>query len=233
MQFMLSASPVKLTFDDDEWKLPSLACKAAGVGSWGVTSIGRGFDWSHEASLTSLSKVLEAPGNEEMKTHPDDGYRAVAHGRNHAFLDKTVTTTSFFIPSRPPSMDISPTTCWPQTPPLPPSPSFRPRRRSSQQRVSLIAGRVSIAPIDPPSTPPMLSENLKRTPSSGSILSTRAPSPSSEHESFLGGRDISEFVIDGEIGRGAYGLVKRAREIQPDGSLGVSIPRLSNVGLIL
>ena len=230
---MLSASPVKLTFDDDEWKLPSLACKAAGVGSWGVTSIGRGFDWSHDASLTSLSKVLEAPENAEMKTHPDDGYRAVAHGRNHAPLDKTVTTTSFFIPSRPPSMDISPTTCWPQTPSLPPSPSFRPRRRSSQQRVSLIAGRVSIAPIDPPSTPPMLSENLKRTPSSGSILSTRAPSPSSEHESFLGGRDISEFVIEGEIGRGAYGLVKRAREIQPDGSLGVSIPRLSTVGLIL
>jgi protein-serine/threonine kinase len=233
MQFMLSASPVKLTFDDDEWKLPSLACKAAGVGSWGVTSIGRGFDWSHETSLTSLSKVLEAPENEEMKTHPDDGYRAVAHGRNHAFLDKTVTTTSIFIPSRPPPMDISPAACWPQTPPLPPSPSFRPRRRSSQQRVSLIAGRVSIAPIDPPSPPPMLSENLKRTPSSGSILSTRAPSPCSEHQSFLGGRDISEFVIEGEIGRGAYGLVKRAREIQPDGSLGVSIPRLSIIGLIL
>jgi protein-serine/threonine kinase len=236
MQFMLSASPVELTFDDDEWKLPSLACKAAGVGSWGVTSIGRGFDWSHDASLASLSKVLEAPKSEEMETDPDDGYRAVAHGRNRVFLDKTVTTTSLFIPSRSPSMDISPTACWPQTshiPPLPSSPSLRPRRRSSQQRVSLIAGRVSIAPIDPPSPPPMLSENLKRTPSSGSTLSTRAPSPSSLHESFLGGRDISEFFIEGEIGRGAYGLVKRAREIQPDGSLGVSITRLSIVGLIL
>ena len=233
MQFMLSASPVNLTFDDDEWKLPPLACKAAGVGSWGVTSIGRGFDWSPEASLTSLSKVLEAPENEEMKTHPDDGYRAVAHGRNHTFLDKTVTTTSLFIPSRSP-MDLSPTACWPPTPPLPSSsPSSRSRRRSSQQRVSLIAGRVSIAPIDQSSPPPMLSESLKRTPSSGSILSTRAPSPSSDHESFLGGRDISEFVIEGEIGRGAYGLVKRAREIQPDGSLGVSIPRLSIVGPIL
>ena len=235
MQFMLSASPVNLTFDDDEWKLPPLACKAAGVGSWGVTSIGRGFDWSHEASLTSLSKVLEAPENKETKTDPDD--RAVAHGR---FLDKTITTKSLFIPPRPPSMDISPAACWPQTapqtphiPPLPPSPSSRPRRRSSQQRVSLIAGRVSIAPIDLPSPPPMLSENLKRTPSSGSILSTRAPSPCSEHESFLGGRDISEFFIEGEIGRGAYGLVKRAREIQPDGSLGVSIPCLSIVGLVL
>ncbi|KAF7347788.1 hypothetical protein MVEN_01536300 [Mycena venus] len=37
---------------------------------------------------------------------------------------------------------------------------------------------------------------------------------------FLGGRDISEFVIEGEIGRGAYGLVKRARETCKDGSLG-------------
>jgi serine/threonine protein kinase len=36
----------------------------------------------------------------------------------------------------------------------------------------------------------------------------------------LGERKISEFVIEKEIGRGAYGLVKRAREIQEDGSLG-------------
>ena len=237
MQFMLSASPVELTFDDDEWKIPSLAYKAASeVGSWGVTSIGRGFDWSHEASLASLSKVLETPQTkEEMVINLDDGYR-VAHGCDHSFLDKALTTKSLYIPSRPPSMDISPAACRPQTPcipSLPPSPSSpRPRRRSSQQRVSLIAGRLSIAPIEPPSPPPMLSENLKRTPSSGSILSTRAPSPSFEKESFLGGRDISEFFIEGEIGRGAYGLVKRAREIQSDGSLGVSI-RLSIVGPIL
>jgi hypothetical protein len=227
MQFMLSASPLELAFDDDEWKLPSLAYKAASeVGSWGVTSFGRGFDWSHDASLASLSKVLETPlqGKEEMKTDPDNGHRAVAHS---AFLDKAVTTKPLFIPSLSSSMDISSASCRPQTPHSPSlsSPSSpRPRRRSSQQRVSLIAGRVSIAPIDPPSPPPMLSENLKRTPSSGSILSTRPPSPSSEKESFLGGRDISEFFIEGEIGRGAYGLVKRAREIQSDGSLGVSIP---------
>jgi len=70
----------------------------------------------------------------------------------------------------------------------------------------------------------MLSENLRRTPSSGSILnyaeSARAPTPSSEPQSFLGGRTISEYVIEGEMGRGAYGLVKRAREILSDGSLG-------------
>ncbi|KAF8807450.1 kinase-like protein [Phlegmacium glaucopus] len=227
-QFMLSTAPVELTFDDDEWKLPSLAprmYRAASVGSWGVTSIGRGFDWSTEASL---SKVFETPSTqlqEEEATDTDDEYR-VAHGRDHSILDKP--TKSLFMPSRSPSIDISPAACRPQTPhipPLPPSPSSpRPRRRSSQQRVSLIAGRVLIAPIDPPSPPPMLSENLKRTPSSGSLLSTaastRAPSPSSDPQSFLGGRDISEFLIEGEIGRGAYGLVKRAREIQPDGSFG-------------
>ncbi|KAG5648033.1 hypothetical protein DXG03_007068 [Asterophora parasitica] len=96
--------------------------------------------------------------------------------------------------------------------------------RSSRQRVSLIAGRVSIAPIEPPS--PVLPHSIRRSDSSGSILSvtpsTRAPSPTAEKDkgSFLGGRSISDFVIDGEIGRGAYGLVKRAREIHADGSLG-------------
>ncbi|KAF8912708.1 kinase-like domain-containing protein, partial [Gymnopilus junonius] len=110
-------------------------------------------------------------------------------------------------------------------PPLARSPSSpRPRRRSSQQRVSLIAGRVSIAPIEPPPSPPtMLSESLRRTPSSGSVLSsvsTRAPTPSAESQPFLGGRNISEYLIEGEIGRGAYGLVKRAREFLPDGSVG-------------
>ncbi|RXW19884.1 hypothetical protein EST38_g5980 [Candolleomyces aberdarensis] len=78
-------------------------------------------------------------------------------------------------------------------------------------------------PIEPPSPPPILPQSLKRTPSSGSVLSavsTRAPSPVDDSQSFLGGRSISEFEIEGEIGRGAYGLVKRAREILSDGSLG-------------
>lgn len=239
MQLMLSVAPLELTFDDDEWKLSSLTHKAvAGVGSWGVTSIGRGFDWSHEASL---SKVLESPQQEEeeTKTDADDGHRAVAHACNHSFLDKasgatTTTTKSLFMSSRPSPVDFAPAAYRPPTPRIPSlssSPSSpRPRRRSSQQRVSLIAGRVSIAPAEPPSPPPMLSENLKRTPSSGSVLSTQAPSPSFERESFLGGRDISEFFIEREIGRGAYGLVKQAREIQSDGSLGVSMPVYPSLG---
>ena len=230
MQFMLSAAPIEFTFDDDEWKSPSRLYRAT---SWGVTSIGRGFDWSHETSLSML-ETQPQQAKEETNTDADDGHhRAVAHGRNHySYFDKPTaitSTRSFFMPHSP-SIDISPVACRPPTPhiSLPSSPSSpRPRRRSSQQRVSLIAGRVSIAPIEPPSPPPMLSENLKRTPSSGSLLSTavstRAPSPSSDPQSFLGGRDISEFLIEGEIGRGAYGLVKRAREIQSDGSFGVCI----------
>jgi len=106
------------------------------------------------------------------------------------------------------------------------SPSLpqRPRRRSSQQRVSLIAGRVSIATVEPSS--PVMPPSLLRAGSNSSLLSlassTRAPSPAPPEQAqpFLGGRDISEFVVEGEIGRGAYGLVKRAREIGADGSLG-------------
>ncbi|KAJ8702669.1 serine/threonine protein kinase [Pleurotus ostreatus] len=119
----------------------------------------------------------------------------------------------------------SPLSSTPPSQPRTPS-SPRPRRRSSQHRVSLIAGRVSIAPIQPPSPPPLLPPSLHRTSSSNSSLhslnasSTRAPSPSDDKQSFLGNRSISEFFIESEIGKGAYGLVKRAREIGPDGSLG-------------
>ena len=100
----------------------------------------------------------------------------------------------------------------------------RPRRRSSQQRVSLIAGRVSIVPSAPPSPPPEVPQKLVRANSAASFLSvatsTGPPTPSSEVDA-LNERSISEFVIEREIGRGAYGLVKRAREMQDDGSLGV------------
>lgn len=101
----------------------------------------------------------------------------------------------------------------------------RPRRRSSQQRVSLIAGRLSMVSIDPPPEPDLASPKLHRFGSQSSFLSAASatpPSPSMDRESFLGGRSISEFVIEGELGRGAYGLVKRAREMKDDGQMGVS-----------
>lgn len=100
----------------------------------------------------------------------------------------------------------------------------RPRRRSSQQRVSLIAGRVSIVSSAPPSPPPELPQKLVRANSAASFLSVASsagpPTPSSEGDP-LNERSISEFVIEREIGRGAYGLVKRAREMQDNGLLGV------------
>ncbi len=231
---MLSAPPLSFTFDEDEWiappHVPPRLYRAASVGSWGVTSIGRGFDWTDEKDLPQVKEAaaVSPPAPEDKR--PTDS-EDVRRKHNHAFsnrkspaLKPTPMTSSpiQLIPPplcRPPTPSIQPLACSPSSP--------RPRRRSSQQRVSLIAGRVSIALIDPPSPPPMLSENLRRTPSSGSILSnvsTRAPSPATEHQGFLGGRNISEYLIEGEIGRGAYGLVKRAREFLPDGSLGVSIP---------
>ncbi|KAI8995584.1 kinase-like protein [Trametes punicea] len=110
------------------------------------------------------------------------------------------------------------------TPSSPGSTQFpRMRRRSSQQRVSLIAGRVSIAPIEPPSPLPAGPQRLVRTNSAASYLSvassTGPPTPG-EKSRTVGERSISEFVIEREIGRGAYGLVKRAREMMEDGSLG-------------
>ncbi|KAF5377472.1 hypothetical protein D9615_005360 [Tricholomella constricta] len=255
---MLSAPTI-----DDDWKAPPLAAKfyrTASVGSWGVTSIGRGFDWNDHnndrprspCSPIVVDAVACSPRSElEFAPKPTE----TAHGRkhNHAFNDTSpiirppslTPTTAFslrmtsttsppeqsFVASpiqsrstspRPPSLAGSVGSTRPLSSRSPSSP--RPRRRSSRQRVSLIAGRVSIAPIDPPS--PVLPQSIRRNNSSSSFLSvaasTRPPSPTIEKEtgSFLGGRTISDFVIDGEIGRGAYGLVKRAREVRADGSTG-------------
>ncbi|KAK1234655.1 serine/threonine protein kinase [Marasmius sp. AFHP31] len=66
---------------------------------------------------------------------------------------------------------------------------------------SFMAGRVSVA-------------------KSPTIDSSHHGPSSTDQESFLGSKRISDFHIEGEIGRGAYGIVKRGREIQSDGSLG-------------
>ena len=231
---MLSTSPIGITFDDDDWIAPphSPRLYASTVGSWGVTSIGRGFDWAVQADLPTVQETPTQPAAELVDLRQTETEKSATLGRkHHIFLDTSpaLKTKPILMTSTPPQT-LPQAICRPITPsiqPLARSPSMpRPRRRSSQQRVSLIAGRVSIAPIDPPSPTPMLTENLRRTPSSGSILSiasTRPPSPS-ETQHFLGGRNISEYLIEREIGRGAYGLVKRAREFLPDGSLGVSIP---------
>ncbi|EKM61008.1 uncharacterized protein PHACADRAFT_247300 [Phanerochaete carnosa HHB-10118-sp] len=118
----------------------------------------------------------------------------------------------------------SPMTSSPSSPRLGNANAPRSRRRSSHQRVSLIAGRVSIVPSQPPSPPPTGPQRLVRANSAASFLSvassTGPPTPSVDKTPSVGERSISEFVIEGEIGRGAYGLVKRAREMNLDGTLG-------------
>ncbi|KAF7339427.1 hypothetical protein MSAN_02156800 [Mycena sanguinolenta] len=256
VDYMLSAPA--LAFDDDEWNPQPGLYRAASVGnSWGVTSIGRGFDWSN-------SRPQDPPDHKENRDTsdlpPDPPRKLPTRGffdwnwdedakdskdsqrRPLDVLDVTNVTPLFPSPSitsepfsyspsqsRPesPAYGLTPTVPARTPPPMSRSPTLpqRPRRRSSQQRVSLIAGRVSIATIEPSS--PVMPQGLLRAGSSSSLLSlatsTRAPSPvaaDAQQQPFLGGRDISEFDIEGEIGRGAYGLVKRAREIQKDGSLG-------------
>lgn len=82
----------------------------------------------------------------------------------------------------------------------------RSRRRSSHQRVSLIAGRVSIVSSRPPSPPPTSPQKLVRANSAASFLSVASsagpPTPGVDRTPTVGERSISEFVIEGEIGRG-------------------------------
>ncbi|KAH7931022.1 kinase-like protein [Leucogyrophana mollusca] len=267
---MLAETTVDLTFEDEDWLAPPnpLLYRSASVGnSWGVTSIGRGFDWAAKDEEPQMAPVCEYTSEQKTEPmgldHPKSERSSPVPPTRPSLLVSPLTrsptaapyaakftleplttspATSHFIDSpisRPPSRshtrspfttlrsltplqsNVSEST----RPPLSRSPSSaRPRRRSSQQRVSLVAGRVLIAPIEPPSPPPAMPQILHRTASSGSLLSSAAstgpPTPAPERESFLDGRTISDFLIEGEIGRGAYGLVKRAREYRSDGSLG-------------
>lgn len=244
---MLSTSSRGLAFDSEEWNTPPLPARlyrAASVGSWGVTSTGRGFQWeepdnsdpvcppkldiSDPSRQTTLdAKPPEDHNNHTSRTNAIETPKIMRLVTNVTPISATTLTPNLasgaFCFSPMPSRTSSPVpSVGSQKPGRSPS-TPRPRRRSSQQRVSLIAGRVSIATIEPSS--PVLPHSLHRADSSSSFLSTasstRAPSPADNRESFLGAHTISDFEIEGEIGRGAYGLVKRAREIRPDGSLGV------------
>jgi protein-serine/threonine kinase len=264
---MLTApAAVDITFDDDSWGLPPVKLaynRAVSVGnSWGVTSIGRGFNWAAEEEEVSNglsnaqgdSKLADSSLNtESLVTQRSPGYTFTTSASSGTLYTATILTPSILpvqtktsritsdpltlsptqspsLPSRPltpssSSLHISHTNAPPRPVRSPTSP--RPRRRSSQQRVSLIAGRLSIAPIEPPSPPPVAPQKLIRSGSTASLLSldtsTRPPTPSASIITQTSSeRSISEFVIQGEIGRGAYGLVKKAREMKADGRLGVS-----------
>lgn len=265
--FMLAATPIDFAFDEDDHWLstsPPLLYRSTSVGSsWGVTSIGRGFDWStkddnevevisqpqcplEKKSPQDLSKLEDSKS--AMPTRPP---LLVSPVSVHLLSDQTPSPNCEPLMSSPsastPNLTDSPISDSPSRslsrlslhsttplepnvseahrPPLSRSPTLsRARRRSSQQRVSLIAGRVMIAPIEPPSPPPAMPKILHRSGSTGSMLSSVAstcpPTFAREVSSLPDGKAISDFFIEGEIGRGAYGLVKRAREYKTDGSLG-------------
>jgi len=266
LRLMLSAPTIDLTVDsDDDWVAdphPTRLYRAASVGnSWGVTSMGRGFDWEKKGDET------EPPRTENESLHPPKIGRSksdreaealtAAKRRNRLSQNsiKPTRPTATITPPSPkpptPSIFTNPFTAEPvslaleQSRPASPRPltpcsvhsasscqpsgsrsptSCRPRRRSSQQRVSLVAGRVLIAPIEPPLSPGIIMPTLSSQGGTRGIISTPTDvqrSPLHNRQSFLGERNISEFVIEKEIGRGAYGLVKLAREIQNDGPLGV------------
>lgn len=259
---MIAESTLDFSFDDDDWLAPAppMLYKAASVGnSWGVTRIGRGFDWNSNDNCTSPSKtslsldqakqlsVHDFPAGLSMKpparsppisvvtTPPPESQTLVLEPTTHSssqLTDSPVSASPLHPQSYSPLECLQPSLpFWSNTSEvnrsLPPrSPTLpRPRRRSSQQRVSLIAGRVSIAPIDPPSPPPTMPRILRRSGSTGNVLSptvsTGPPTPTSDGQILPDGKKISDFFIEREIGRGAYGLVKRAREYRLDGTLGV------------
>ena len=273
----LSTSRVDLSFDED-WPTSYLPYRSISVGnSWGVTSIGRGFNWkSKEREETSSPEATDdirdtsesdlfftAPSPDPSNSDSDCFFLCnppaitrsihspspqMSHPSSPAISRRSsvVSNAAAMNPTTEPlsySPIDSPISSRPLTPisgrTSPDTSSIilsrrnsrasssrsRPRRRSSQQRVSLIAGRVSIAQVEPPSPPPTTTR-LVRTNSVTSFLSVAsagAPTPNSEPNAFLTERSISEFVIEREIGRGAYGLVKRAREMQLDGTSGVSV----------
>ncbi|TDL28483.1 kinase-like protein [Rickenella mellea] len=262
---MLAVPTIDLSLDDDELVAPQTKgrlYRAASVGnSWGVTSIGRGFNWGSKSKDDDPVDDRKAEEDIQWGNSFDTPYpgprvfgRLITNGSpkgNNPGLNGTTQSDSRIhspvftaepssmspVAQSPAEQGFSNRRSRPSSPQLTldvaagsrPSPSRsptmpRPRRRSSQQRVSLIAGRLSMVSIDPPSPPPPTSPALSRYNSHSSFTSVQsAPPPPSEKDSFLGGRSISEFVIEGDIGRGAYGLVKRAREMNEDGTLGPPI----------
>lgn len=75
--------------------------------------------------------------------------------------------------------------------------------------------------MEPPSPPPVAPQKLIRLGSTTSLLSldlsTRPPAPSSSIVARASSElRVSEFVIQAEVGCGAYGLAKKAREVKED-----------------
>jgi protein-serine/threonine kinase len=272
----LAAPAYDLTFGevDDDWtwpaKPPLPRASTSGSYGYGVTVIGKGFEWNPTADKDDdkhswpYQEVRPASSNTSTPTQsfiePDLPARFLipsnrpppqrAHTSSVAIHRTSPVGYNHISPmiatprARPPGGAIfttspiqSPMSSRPTSPslstrsPLVMSPNIsrpttpRPRRRSSQQRVSLIAGRLSLLPASDPPARPDAPQRLIRSGSARSFLSVASsagpPTPNELREEFLTGRTVSEFVIEREIGRGAYGLVKRAREMEEDGTMGV------------
>ncbi|TFY78291.1 hypothetical protein EWM64_g5717 [Hericium alpestre] len=213
---MLAEPAVDITFDDDDWMAPPASRpkleRPAGVGnSWGVTSIGRGFDWS--------GKGDEADAEEDDTTASETEQSCPELSLNDSHSSNPVTHRDIQI--------------------------FKIHHRASVNLacpfafyfdatyytiVRLLSGPTTITPIALPDARHVHGDDLRsnkliRSGSTASLLSaaasTGAPTPAASVVGESGNeRSISEFIIQGELGRGAYGLVKKARETLPDGSLG-------------
>jgi protein-serine/threonine kinase len=279
----LAAPVYDLTFGevDEEWtwpvKPPLPRASTSGSYGYGVTVIGKGFEWEPKADKDESedtwpsSSAPKEPSSSPSNTRtPTQAFLELSDTRSVTPISRPVPlrshTTAGHIPRRatpllsPMTMIAQPSarraapvfTTSPVSSPMssrPGSPASlaahrtqspyvrspnisrpttpRIRRRSSQQRVSLIAGRLSLLPISDPPPRPDVPQRLVRSGSAKSFLSVASsvgpPTPNELRDEYLSGRTLSEFVIEREIGRGAYGLVKRAREMQEDGTMGVSL----------
>lgn len=228
--------------------------------SYGVSSIGRSFDWTWSAEPKSIEdEETEEIGEDEeidepdtVKPLPTKWVNAAAQGRSLS-LDVVPSMSSIssknsqkltlslsdgvlvpHLPSAPHTRPTTPAVSL-HSPSIPGSPRYR--RRSSQRQFSLVAGRLHYTP--PPSPPPDSASEipikhglsapgpkLLRLASTSSFMSVNSvvvgpPTPGKVH--YAGDRSISEFVLQGDVGRGAYGLVKRGREVMADGSYGPEV----------
>jgi hypothetical protein len=214
--------------------------------SWGVSSIGRGFDWTWSEEPAQMdtetgSDNYSENGDQVLPLPVSRSGTLLAIGRSlssdvvpsivHIGLQNSIKMTlslseGVLVPESQSQSLTQPATPSSLASSVPPSPRYR--RRSSQKRFSLVSGRLSYTP--PPSPPPDSSmpsraPKLLRLASTSSFMSvnsaiTGPPTPGKVH--YAGDRSISEFVIQGDVGQGAYGLVKRGREVMSDGSYGVS-----------
>lgn len=211
--------------------------------SYGVSAIGRGvtsdWRWNNTSSEESSAEETSAPSTSSSRSESESpswslGFSVIGQRPRSASPppvepepapvvpvailsdEPDHLVNDYDQPSNPESLSASRASSQPSSRPSSP----RPRRRDSKQRVSLVAGRLSILSIQPPPSPP---HSLSRYNSSVSVVSTAPPTPSASVSNSLSDRSIDQFVIEGEAGRGAYGVVKRARERLPDGSLGEQV----------